>query len=311
MQFAKRIFLFLLTNIAVIIVLDIVLTLLTKYFWIKLSAVWFWIPQLLVYAFVVGFVGAFISLFMSKWIAKTTYNIQLIDVRDLSHVSKKQRVVYDIIYSIAEKNNMTLPEIWFYQSWELNAFATGATRNRSLVAVSSWLIDTMSADEIEWVIGHEMTHILNGDMVTMTLMQGVVNTFVVFVSRLIANIVDMFFRGNSESEHQWYSYGPSIIYFIVSMVLEISLSLLASLLVMWFSRYREYRADEGSARMLGKGKMIAALQALKRAYESTSLSDSSLATYKISSKERSGISSLLSSHPSLDDRITRIQNIIL
>jgi heat shock protein HtpX len=307
MQFVKTIFLFLLTNLAVIFVLNIVLTILSKYFGVNLSGYGLHIPQILGFAFVVGFVWAFVSLFMSKWIAKRTYQLEFFDHKDLSSLSKKERVVFDTVATIAQKHNISLPEIGVYQGAELNAFATGATKNSSMVAVSSGLLQSMSEKEIAWVVGHEMAHIINGDMVTMTLMQWVVNTFVIFISRIIANLADMFFR-SSDNENQ-EAQGPSMIYYIVSMVLEMTLSLFASILVMWFSRHREYRADEGSARFLGKENMVAALQALKRG--EPGLNNPASAPYQIHSEGKGGFASLFSSHPALEDRILRVQNIIL
>lgn len=301
MAFVKRIVLFLLTNLAVIIVLNIVLAVIQAFFWINLSWYGLNIPAILTFAATVWFTGAIVSLFMSKWTAKRAYNIQIFNPDNLSTLSSKEKIVYDIVRDIANRHGITTPEVGVYEASDINAFATGASKNSSLVAVSSWLLDKMTPAEIEGVVAHEMAHILNGDMVTMTLIQWVVNTFVIFLSRIIANLAQMFF---SKGEEQ----GPWAIYYIVSIVLEICFSILASTIVMWFSRYREYRADEGSAKYVGKEKMIAALQALKRTYETVTTDNAPLATYRISSREKGGIAMLFSSHPPLDARISNLEN---
>lgn len=302
MTFVKRIFLFLLTNIAVLVVLNIILMTVQSVFWINISAYGANVQWLLFFAFIVWFTGAFISLFMSKWTAKRAYNIHIFHPDDIWTLSQKEKLVYDVVREISNKNGIKMPEVWVYQGNDINAFATGATKNSSLVAVSSWLLQKMSDSEIEWVVAHEMAHVLNGDMVTMTLMQWVVNTFVIFLSRIIANIVQSALSKGEDN-------GPWAIYFITSIVLEICFSILASMLVMWFSRHREYRADEWSARFVWKEKMIAALQALKRTYETVSTDATPMATYKISSREKWGIRALFSSHPSLDSRIANIENL--
>lgn len=245
---------------------------------------------------------------MSKWTAKRMYSIKTITSEDLHNLSTKEKIVYDVVREISNKHGITMPEVGVYEGIEMNAFATWATKNSSLVAVSSGLLRNMSSEEIEWVVAHEMAHILNGDMVTMTLMQWVVNTFVVFLSRIIATIADSALSNkNSEEESNNYS-GPSAIYYIVSLVLELCFSILASVLVMWFSRHREYRADEWSARFVWREKMIAALKALKATYMTVTPDSEPLATYKISSRERSRLMMLFSSHPTLDSRIQNIEN---
>lgn len=298
----KRVFLFLVTNLAVIVLIWIMIALAEHFLWINIS--WYWQSYLsiFVYALIVWFTWAFVSLFLSKWSAKRAYNIVLIDQKDLSSLSSKERLVYDVVFDLANRNWISMPEVWIYESSDPNAFATGATKNSSLVAVSTWLLDLMNENELKWVIWHEMAHILNWDMVTMTLLQWVVNTFVVFLSRVIANIADSYFRRDSSS------WGVSWIYYLVSIVLDIVLWILASIIVMWFSRVREYRADEGSARFVGKENMIAWLQALKKMIDRTESDESKLATMKISTRNKTWIMMLFSSHPDLDDRIENLRN---
>jgi len=231
--------------------------------------------------------------------AKRAYWVQVVDVNDYSNLDSKEKVVFDLVRDLAERNHIKMPEVWFYQSNEPNAFATWASKNSSLVAVSTWLLEIMNKDEIEWVIAHEMAHILNWDMVTMTLLQWLINTFVVFISRILANIFD--------NVTDW-KFG-SLWYFVVNMVLQICIWILASLITMWFSRFREYKADAGSAWYVGKDKMIAALEALKKLQNITWKDDSKFATMKISTKWRSGIMMLFSTHPDLDDRINALKNL--
>ncbi|MDP5039056.1 MAG: protease HtpX, partial [Candidatus Gracilibacteria bacterium] len=259
---------------------------------------------LLIFAGIVGFTGAFISLFLSKWMAKFSHNIKLFDYNNISSLSSKEKLVFDIVEKISSNNNIKMPEVGIYESPEPNAFATGATKNSSLVAVSTGLLDLMTEDEIEGVISHEMAHILNGDMITMTLIQGVINSFVIFLSRIIASVVDNYLKSNDENA----SSGPSWVYYVVSIVLEIIFGILASLLVMWFSRHREFKADLGGAQYSSKQKMISALKKLQL-YSDKMLTDDTdkLATMKIGSKKRGGFFALFSSHPDLGDRIRALE----
>lgn len=301
MAMIKRVFLFLLTNLAVIVLIWIMISLAEHFLWINIS--WYWQSYLsiFIYALIVWFTWSFISLLLSKWTAKRAYNIKLIDQSDLYNLSAKEKIIYDIVFDLSNKNGIKMPEVWIYESSDPNAFATWATKNSSLVAVSTGLLDMMNENEIKWVIGHEMSHILSWDMVTMTLLQWVMNTFVVFLSRVIANIADSYFRKDSNG---WVSW----IYYVVSILLDIVLWILASIIVMWFSRYREYRADEWSARFVWKENMIAWLEALKRMYELASDDKSKLATMKINTKHKWWIMALFSSHPDLDDRIENLRN---
>ena len=292
----KRIFLWVAMNIAVMIVLTIFIYILGL-FGIKVSANTY--MGLFIISAVIGFAGSFISLFMSKWMAKRAYNIRIITASDLSLLNEKERLVYDTVSNLSERNHIKMPEVGIYESSEPNAFATGATKNSSLVAVSSGLLDMMDKDAIEWVVGHEMAHILNGDMVTMTLLQWVLNTFVVFFSKIIANIV-----ANSVDEN--YAW---IARFAVDILLQIVFGFLASVIAMWFSRYREFKADAGSAYYVWKEKMIAWLQALKDMQNSIAKDDPTYSSMQISSKKTSGFMKLLSSHPDLDDRIKALEDL--
>jgi len=294
----------LITNLAIIIVLSFAIFLVERFFGIDVTwYVWGWYTWLIIFAAIFGFGWAFISLFMSRWMAKRAYSIQLITIEDYDSLNSKQKIVFDLVRDISEKNNIKLPEIWFYESPEANAFATWASKNSSLVAVSSGLLDLMNKDEIEWVVAHEMAHILNWDMVTMTLLQWVLNTFVILISRILAWIVDSYLNKWEKSE--W----PSWAYIWLSMLFEIIFWILASLIAMWFSRHREFRADAWSATYVWKNKMIAALEALKKMQNLTSEDNSKLATMKISTKWKGWIMAFFSTHPDLDDRIKALENL--
>ncbi len=300
MSIVRRIFLFLLTNIAVLVLISIILMVLSKVFNINLTGYGSDLSGILFFSAIVGFSGSIISLFMSKSIAKRAYKIQLL-TSDMS-LGKKEQVFYTTVENISREHNITLPEIGIYQSVSPNAFATGATKNSSLVAVSSGLLQEMNANQIEGVVAHEMAHILNGDMVTMTLLQWVINTFVVFGSRVIANIAQSMFGGEQQ---QW----PGMIYYITSIGFDIIFGLFASMIVMAFSRHREYRADEGSARFVGKEKMISALQELQQLHKLAPKSSSKLATSMITTKDSlSWLKKLFMSHPPLEKRIAHIEH---
>ena len=300
----KRIAIFLLTNIAVLATIMISLSVIQAVFGINVTGYGWSYVGIFIFALVVWFAGSFISLALSKYMAKMAYKINLATKQNFDALDEKQKLVFTTVEDLAERHNIKTPEIGFYISPEPNAFATGASKNSSLVAVSSWLLDMMNADEIEGVVAHEMAHVLNGDMVTMALVQWVLNTFVVFFSRIIANIIDTFMQGEEEST------GPSWVYYVSSIVLDIIFGIFASLVAMKFSRYREFRADYGSAQYVWKRKMIAALKALEwMQNRMLSSDDSKMATMKISTKnKKSGILSLFSSHPDLWERITALEN---
>lgn len=296
----KRIFLFLMTNIAIILIITAIIFVLEHYFGIKVT------PNtsngygsLFIFALLFGFAGSFLSLAISRWMAKRTYDIQLISESRLMDYDSKTQMVYMTVAGIASRNGITMPEVGVYESEDPNAFATGPSKNKSLVAVSTGLLSSMTSSEIEGVIAHEMSHILNGDMVTMTLLQGVLNTFVIFFARIIGEIIDKTVLKNDEGQ----GWG----YFITVMVLEMVLGILASTILMAFSRHREYRADEGSSRLVGKDKMILALKRLQHVVASKEIiDDGKLATFKIHSEK--GFLTLFMSHPSLDDRIKNLEN---
>lgn len=299
MNFVKRIFLFIATNLAIILVLSVVIFLLERFLGIRITpSLAGGYTGLFVFSLVFGFVGSFISLAISRWMAKRAYSIVLLSESRLMDYSQKEQLVYTTVANIARQNGIDMPEVGVYESADPNAFATGRSKNSALVAVSTGLLECMTSAEIEGVIAHEMSHILNGDMVTMTLLQGVLNTFVIFFARIIGSFIDKAILKNEE--------GNGLGYFISVMVLEMLLGVLASLVLMAFSRYREYRADEGSARSVGKDKMI---QALKRLQHVTARletpDDGKLATFKIHAE--GGFMSLLMSHPRLEDRIANLE----
>lgn len=287
----KRIFLFLVTNLAVVIVLGIVLNLVFAFTGLNSQS----IGGLLVLAAVFGFGGSFISLAMSKWIAKRSTGAQVIEQPS----NDTERWLVNTVTTQAEKVGIKCPEIAIYNAPDMNAFATGMSKNNSLVAVSTGLLNSMDQNEVEAVLAHEMSHIANGDMVTLTLIQGVVNTFVIFIARLLAGVIDNFFR-SSDNE----SSGHGFSYFIIVMVLEVVFGILASTIVMYYSRQREFSADYGSAGLVGKDKMIAALKRLQQGAE-PELKGNMMA-FGISGKRSK---SLFMSHPPLESRIEALQKL--
>ncbi|KTL63577.1 protease HtpX [Photorhabdus laumondii] len=287
-----RIVLFLLTNLAVMLVFGIILSLTG----IQGSSV----QGLMIMAGLFGFGGAFVSLLMSKWMALRSVGGQVIE----QPANEVEHWLVETVRRQAEQVNIAMPQVAIYAAPDINAFATGARRNASLVAVSSGLLDNMSRAEAEAVIAHEISHIANGDMVTMTLLQGIVNTFVIFISRLLAQAVSSFLSGNSDEEES-NSSGNPIVYMVASMVLEIVFGILASIITMWFSRYREFHADAGSAKLVGREKMIAALQRLKTSYEPQE--EGSMMAFCINGKSKT-FSELFMSHPPLDKRIEALRS---
>lgn len=290
----KRIWLFLATNLAIIMLLSIVMFLLEYFLNIQLT----WYAYYFVFALIIWFAGSIISLFMSKWTAKKAYKIVMITKENLHKLDVKEKIVWDTVQNLAERNHILMPEVWIYKSSDPNAFATWATKNKSLVAVSTGLLSTMSANEIEWVIWHEMAHVLNWDMVTMALLQWVLNTFVIFLSRVIWSVL------SKVVDEQW----ATLVYYASAILLEFVFWILASLIAMWFSRHREYRADEWSAWYVWKEKMIAWLKALQRMQNLMPDDKQTLAEMKISSKWKWWIMRLFSTHPDLQDRIVNLEN---
>lgn len=284
----KRIFYFLLTNIAFMVMFSIIFFVLSL-FGINFNSQGS-IPQMLAFAMFVGFLGSFVSLLLSKWSAKRLMGIELIDETSSDNRAKR---VYQLTKQIVAKTNLKMPEVGIYHSADMNAFATGAFKNSSLIAVSTALIDKMNNDELEGVIAHEVAHIQNGDMVTLTLIQGVVNTFVVFASNLIVKAI------KSSNENL------GVIAEMVTLIaLQLILGFLAIPIVAFFSRTREYRADEGSAKLTSKEKMIAALERLKKEMELDSEDmPKELLAFGIKGKE-----SLFSTHPAIEKRIKNLQD---
>lgn len=285
-----RIALFLLTNLAVMLVFGLVLSLTG----IQSGSV----QGLMIMALLFGFGGALVSLFMSKWVALRSVGGEVIT----QPRNETERWLLNTVAQQAHQAGIAVPQVAVYHAPDINAFATGARRDASLVAVSTGLLHNMSQDEAQAVIAHEISHIANGDMVTMTLLQGVVNTFVIFVSRIIAQIAAGFLSGNRDNNQG--NYGNPMIYMAVAMVLEMVFGILASIITMWFSRHREYHADAGSARLVGREKMIAALQRLKTSYEPQEAS--SMMAFCINGKSKS-LAGLLMSHPPLDRRIEALR----
>jgi heat shock protein HtpX len=286
----KRIALFLLTNLAVVLVLGIVLSIVFSVTGMDSRSM----GGLLVLATVFGFGGSFISLAMSKWMAKKSTGAVVIT----NPSNATERWLVETVKAQSEKAGITMPEVAIYQAQDINAFATGMKKNSALVAVSSGLLDQMTRDEAEAVLAHEISHVANGDMVTLALIQGVVNTFVIFLARVIGGFIDNAMRSNDEE-----NAGHGFSYFIIVFILEMVFGILASTIVMYYSRKREFSADAGSASLVGKTKMIAALQRLQTAREPQL--EGSLMAFGISGKRKS---SLFMSHPPLEDRIKALQN---
>ena len=286
-----RILLFLATNMAVLLVFNIILSL-TGIQSRDASG-------LMLFAALFGFAGSIISLFMSKTMAIRSVGAEVIQ----QPRNETERWLLDTVYSQADRAGLPRPEVAIYYSADVNAFATGASQNNSLVAVSTGLLNKMTRGEAEAVLAHEVSHIKNGDMVTMALLQGVLNTFVIFLSRLIANVVANSRNQGSESSSN------SGIYFLVSMVLEVVFGFLASMIAMWFSRQREFRADAGSANLVGKQKMIDALKRLQNLHEPEELEGSTLAAFAINGKRGGGLKELFLSHPPLEKRIEALQQL--
>lgn len=288
----KRIMLFLATNIAVLVVLNITMRLLGIDSLLDEQGSGLNMTSLLIFAAVIGFSGSLISLAISKWTAKRLTGAEVIT----SPKNQTEKWLVDTVARQAQQAGIGMPEVAIYQSPQPNAFATGMNRNNALVAVSTGLMQSMTEDEVEAVLAHEVSHVANGDMVTMALIQGVVNTFVIVLSRVIGHLVDRtVFK--TESGH-----GPA--FWITSIIAELVLGILASIIVLWFSRQREFRADAGAARLVGSGKMIAALQRLAGTADEA-LPDQ-LHAFGISGG-RAGISALFMTHPPLEKRIEALR----
>ena len=284
-----RIALFLGTNIAILLVLSLSMSLFGVTGILNENGVDLDISSLLFISAIIGFAGSFISLLISKWLAKRSMGVILLETPK----NETEKWLLNTLSDISYKAKIKTPEFGIFESQQLNAFATGSSKNKSLVAISSGLINHMNRDEIEAVIAHEISHISNGDMITMTLIQGIINTFVIFFSRVIGHVVDrVVFKVQR-------GHGPA--YYITSIVVQILLSILANIIVMWFSRKREYEADLSAAKLVGADKMIAALKIL--AIKSPDALPDQMAAFGISGKKEKSYKSLFSSHPSIESRI--------
>jgi heat shock protein HtpX len=287
----KRVFLFVVTNLAILVVLGFVMSL----FGISGQSA----TGTLVIAAIFGMGGSFISLAISKWIAKRSTGAEVIDhPRD-----QVEAWLVQTVQRQAKEAGIGMPEVAVYPSPEVNAFATGMNRNKALVAVSTGLLENLDRDEAEAVLGHEVSHVANGDMVTLALIQGVLNTFVILIARLVANLIDAFLSSDDEEGESgglgWLGY------MAVTIVMELALGILASIIVMWFSRQREFRADAGGAGLAGRHKMIAALRRLQQLHEPSHLPDQ-MAAFGIHGKQ-SGLAKLFMSHPPIEQRIAALE----
>jgi len=284
----KRVFLFLATNFAVLMLLSIVMSI------FKVNPQQF--TGLLVMATVFGFGGSLFSLMISKWMAKRSTGAHVIE----QPRNESEQWLVSTVRRQAEAAGIKMPEVAIYDAPEINAFATGPSRNNSLVAVSTGLLRAMNRDEAEAVLGHEVSHVANGDMVTMALIQGVLNTFVIVLARVVGRVIDSYLSGNREG-------GPGLGYFAIVFVLDMIFGLFASMIAMWFSRHREFRADTGGARLAGREKMIAALQRLSMTYGESTL-PKTVQAFGISGAVGHGLRRLFLSHPPLEERIQALQN---
>ncbi len=299
MRIAKRVFLFLAVNVLVVATISIVLSVLGVRPY--LTAYGLDLPSLAVFCLVWGFGGAFISLGLSRVMAKWMMGVKLVAPSTADPAAQE---LVSTVHRLAQAAGLrTMPQVGIYDSDEVNAFATGPTRNRSLVAVSTGLLRRLRRDEVEGVLGHEIAHVANGDMVTMTLVQGVVNAFTMFLARVLAFFVAQFLRRDSEEG------GVSrLVYFVATIVFDILFSILGSIVVAWFSRLREFRADAGGAQLAGRERMIGALEALQRTYGivDPASSQAAVQTLKISGHP-TGLMRFFSTHPPLETRIARLK----
>lgn len=290
----KRILLFIATNLAILVVLSITLRLLGVDRILDAEGSGLNFNALLVFSAIIGFGGSFISLAISKWSAKHMTGAMVIEIPS----NATEGWLIETVRRQAKAAGIGMPEVAIYDSPDINAFATGMNKNNALVAVSTGLLQKMNRDEAEAVLAHEVSHIANGDMVTLALIQGVVNTFVIFLSRVIGHLIDRVIFKTEEG------HGPA--YFITSIIAQLVLGILASIIVMWFSRQREFRADAGSAQLSGRDKMIAALQRLQQEYEPSHLPDR-IAAFGISG-QKSQLGRLFMSHPPLEERIEALRS---
>ena len=290
-----RILLFLATNAAILVLISITFRILGIEGVLQNNGVDLNLNALLVMSAVIGFSGSFISLLISKWMAKRSMGVHIIEQPH----NEDERWLLSTVERQAKQAGIGMPEVGIFDSGAPNAFATGWNKNNALVAVSTGLLQHMNHDEVEAVLGHEVAHVANGDMITLTLIQGVVNTFVVFLSRVIGHTVDRVVFKNEQ--------GHGIAYYVTSIIAELVLAVLASVIVMWFSRQREFKADQGGAGLAGREKMISALQRLQAASGQEPLPDE-MAAFGISGGKTDGWKKLFMSHPPLEERIAALQN---
>ena len=291
----NRIFLFIATNMAVMALIGIVFQLLGIQGLLAENGVDLNLQAVMVMSLLIGFSGSIISLFMSKSMARRSMGVHVIE----QPANNAERWLVDTVYRQADRAGIGRPEVGIFESPQPNAFATGANRNAALVAVSTGLLNNMTQDEVEAVLGHEVSHVANGDMITMALIQGVVNTFVMFLSTVIGHVVD---RVVFKTER---GHGPA--YYVTSIIAQLLLSVLASIIVMWFSRRREFRADQGGAELAGREKMIASLRRLQQAHEPEDLPDQ-MAAFGIAGGVGHGLKALFLTHPPLEQRIAALEN---
>ncbi len=294
----KRIFLFVLTNILVMVTVNIVLMFTGGHNWLSANGINY--QALMTFCLVWGFVGSGISLMLSKFMAKKMMGVEIVDER-----GQYADLVRKVHFYAKQAGMNKMPEVGVYHSPEVNAFATGPSKNNSLVAVSSGLLQQMNSDEVEGVLAHEVAHIANGDMVTMALVQGVVNAFVMFFARIAAFALSQVMAGNRDSDEEQSPVAGGFMFHMIVMVFEVAFSFLGMFVIAYFSRIREFRADKGGAQYAGRAKMIAALRRLKGKLEMVDDSQESFKAMKISSKK--GFLNFLSTHPSLDDRIAALE----
>jgi len=292
----KRVFLFLATNIAIIVVASITLSILGVGSFLDETGTNLNLQALLIFCFVFGMAGSFVSLLLSKKIAKWSAKVEIID----KPRNQQEQWLFREIAEMAEKAGIGMPEVGVFPMQQANAFATGWNRNKALVAISNGMLQRFDKDEIRAVLGHEIGHVANGDMVTLALIQGVVNTFVMFLARVIGFAVDRVILKNER--------GLGIGYFITTIVAEIVLAILASTIVFWFSRKREYRADEAGARLASKNGMINALKRLQAESQVPNQLPESMQAFGITSGKKKGFKALFMTHPPLEERIAALEN---
>ena len=292
----KRVFLFVLTNIAIITVISFILTVFNVQPFLTQHGLNY--QSLITYALIIGFTGSLISLFVSKWMAIHAFGVRIIDKPN----DPTEHWLFSEVSSLAKQNKIGMPVIGIYESPDPNAFATGWNKNNALIAVSTGMLNSMDREGIQGVLGHEVSHVANGDMVTLALIQGVVNTFVIFFARIAAFFVTQLFR-KGDGEH----VNDGFVYYGVALLFEFIFGVLATAIVMWFSRYREFRADEGSAKIVGKDKMISALEQLKAQTNKSIEDDRAPAFSAMKISHQSKWLSIFASHPPLEKRIEALQ----